>query len=112
MPDGRVLHLEPMEPASITGRVDPLVVPLPAGAAFSFLVNLKKYAAPKETIWQLDLCPGRYTLQAEYRGRGVSQLESNLDMKGIALMRYWAGTVRSAPVMFTVPSDGESIPSR
>jgi hypothetical protein len=35
-PDGRVLHLESMEPGSIAGRVDPFIVPLPAGAMFSF----------------------------------------------------------------------------
>jgi len=101
-PDGRLLHLEPMEPGLIAGRVDPLIVPLPAGASFCFFVDLKKYAAPKEKIWELEFSPGRYTVQAEYTGRAVSQLQANLDVKGIALMRYWVGTVTATPVMFTV----------
>jgi hypothetical protein len=108
IPDGRVLHLEHWEPAFIAGRVDPLIVPLPAGASFSFLVNLKEYVAPKEKIWKLQLAPGRYSLQAEYTGRAVPQSQTNLDVKGIALMPYWIGTVTSAPVVFTVPSDGGS----
>lgn len=111
-PDGQVLHLESMEPGFIAGRVDPLIVPLPAGATFSFLVNLKKYAAPKEKIWQLDFSPGRYILQADYTGRAVSPSQANLDVKGIALMPYWVGTVAAAPVVFTVSSDGENIPGR
>ena len=111
-PDGRVLHLESMEPGFIAGRVDPLIIPLPAGATFSFLVNLKKYVAPKERIWQLDFPPGDYTLQAEYTGRAVRRSQVNLDVQGIALMPYWVGTVAATPVAFTVPSHGESIPSR
>jgi hypothetical protein len=101
-PDGRVLHLDPMEPAMIAGRVDPLIVPLPAGATFSFPVDLETYVAPKENVWKIHLAPGRYRLQAEYTGRAVSMPEANLDVKGIALMHYWVGTVTAAPVVFTV----------
>jgi hypothetical protein len=105
-PDGQVLHLEPIEPAFIAGRVDPLIVPLPAGATFSFLIDLEKYAAPKEKIWKVHLAPGRYTLQAEYTGRAVSESQANLDVKGIALMHYWVGTVAATPLEFTVPAEG------
>ena len=72
-PDGRVLHLHPMEPAIITGRVDPLIVPLPAGASYSFLVDLDEYGAP--------YAPGNYTLQASYTGRAVSL--GNLDPSAV-----------------------------
>jgi hypothetical protein len=105
-PDGRVLHLESMEPGIIAGRVDPLIVPLPAGALFSFLVDLNEYAAPKEKIWQLAFPRGRYTLQAEYTGRAVPQSQANVDVRGIALMHYWVGTATSAPLVFTI-EDGE-----
>ncbi len=111
-PDGRVLHLEPLEPAMIAGRVDPLIVPLPAGATFSFLVNIEKYGAPKEKIWKLHLTPGRYTMLANYTGRAVSQSQANLDVKGVALMPYWVGTVSAVPVVFTVASDERSASNR
>lgn len=107
-PDGRVLHLMPVEPASITGRVDPLIVPLPVGATFSFLVDLEKYGVPEEKIWKLHLVPGRYTLQVGYTGKAVSL--ANLDCKGIVLMPYWGGTVTATPVVFTILSDGEKGP--
>jgi hypothetical protein len=107
-PDGRVLHLESTEPGVIAGRVDPLVVPLPAGATFSFLVDLNEYAAPKEKILQLDLLPGRYTLQAEYTGEAVPQWQADPNFQGIALMHFWVGTVTSAPLAFTVGNGGSS----
>ncbi|RXS96944.1 hypothetical protein [Silvibacterium dinghuense] len=89
LPSGQVLHLEPVEPGFIAGRVDPLIASLPVGAAFSFEVDLRKYAAPKEKIWKINFPPGSYTLQAQFTGRAVSMAEANLDFKGVALMRYW-----------------------
>lgn len=108
-PDGRILHLESMEPGIIAGRVDPLIVPLPAGAMFSFLVDLNEYAAPKEKVWDLTFPRGRYTLQAEYTGRAIPQSQANLDVQGIALMHYWVGTATAAPLVFAI-GDGESTP--
>jgi hypothetical protein len=110
-PDGRALHLESMEPGFIAGRVDPMIVPLPAGAMFSFLVDLNEYAAPKEKIWQLAFPPGRYSLQVEYTGRAVPESQANLDVRGIALMDYWVGTATAAPLVFTI-EDGDSTPDR
>ena len=75
------------------GRMDPMVVPLPAGATFTVAIDLEDYVAPKEKIWNLDLTPGRYTLSAEY---------ANLDMQGISLMPYWTGTVNSKTLPFTL----------
>jgi hypothetical protein len=94
-PDGRVLHLESMEPGFIAGRVDPLILPLPAGATFSFLVDLNEYAAPKEKIWQLTFPRGSYSLQAEYTGRAVPEPQANFDV--------WVGTVIATPLVFTIP---------
>lgn len=99
-PDGRVLHLLPKEPAIIAGRVDPLILPLPAGATHSFLVDLDEYSAPNDII-----SPGSYTLLAGYTGRAVSLV--NLDCRGIVMMPFWVGTVTATPVVFTVPPDGE-----
>jgi hypothetical protein len=111
-PDGRVLHLESRGPGLIAGRIDPLIVPLPSGASYSFLVDLDECWAPKEKILKLHLVPGSYALRAEYTGRAVSEPEANLDVKGIALMPYWVGTVTATPAMFTVPSDEGGAPGR
>jgi hypothetical protein len=108
-PDGRVLHLSPPGPCMFAGRVDPLIVPLPAGATFSFLVDLEEYSAPNE-IERLHLVPGSYTLQANYTGSGVTP--GNVDCRGIVVMPYWIGTVTATPVVFTVPPDGERTPGR
>jgi hypothetical protein len=101
-PRGKLLHLAMMAPGSIAGRVDPMVVPLPAGATFTVPIDLADYFAPKEKIWKLDLTPGRYTLSAEYAGFGVPQRAANLDMQGISLMPYWTGTVNSRTLPFTL----------
>jgi hypothetical protein len=104
-PDGRILHLQLKGPAYIAGRVDPSIVPLPVGATFSFPINLEDCISLKEKIWKMNLAPGHYSLEAQYTGTGMTQLEANLDMKGVALMSFWTGTVSSSPTAFTVPPD-------
>ena len=101
-PSSRLLHLEMTGPGAIGGRVDPMVVPLPANATFALLIDLEHYCAPSEKVWKLNLTSGHYTLRAEYTGAGVSQQATNLDMKGVTLMPYWTGTVESSIVSFTV----------
>ena len=103
MPDGKVLHLEQPGPGFIAGRVDPLIVPLPAGATISFPIDLEHCTASTEKIWKLDFPPGSYTLQAQYTGKSVAAAEANLDVKGIAPMPFWKGSAQSPPVVFTVP---------
>jgi hypothetical protein len=80
--------------------VDPLIVPIPVGAAFSIPLDLDQYwpAASKEFDYHLK--PGSYSLEAQFTGRGVSQQEANLDVKGSALMSYWRGTVTSNRLQF------------
>jgi hypothetical protein len=103
MPDGGVLHLESRGPGLIAGRVDPLVLPLPAGATFSFPIDLVSCSATQERVWELHFLSGHYSLQAQYSGRGITQPEANLDVKGIALMPFWSGSVVSKAVSFTIP---------
>ena len=100
--DGKILHLQLLEGGLIPGRIDPLIVPLPAGATFTFRVDLTKYISLKEKVWKLELGPGQYKLSAEYVGATVSQSQADLDMKGIALMPYWTGTVDSNVLPFTL----------
>lgn len=100
---GKTLPLELIGPAINAGRTDPLIVPLPEEATFALPIDLRNYYSPKAHIWKLNLSPGRYTLNAEYKGEAVSQeQEPNFDMNGIALMPYWTGTVHSNTLSFTL----------
>jgi hypothetical protein len=83
-PGKRLLHLRMRGPAAIAGRVDYMIVPLPPGASYSLQLDLKRYCAPQEEVWKLDLHRGSYMLSAEYTGVGVTR--TNSDMAGISLM--------------------------
>ena len=100
---GKVLALELKVAGIVAGRIDPLVVPLPPGATFTLPIDLADYISPKANVWELYLVAGRYTLSADYSGVGVPQQQANLDMKGISLMPYWTGSVKSNVVEFIVP---------
>lgn len=97
-------RLDMIEPGDVAGTLAPMVLPLPVGATFSFPIDLNKYwpAASKEFDYKLK--PGAYSLKAQLTGKGVSQQEDNLDVKGIALTPYWRGTVTSNQIRFEVPS--------
>jgi hypothetical protein len=101
---GKSRRLDLREPGLIAGRLDPLVLPLPTGATFSILVDLDKYWAAASNEFHYKLKTGSYSLEAQFTGKGVSQQEANLDVKGIALMPYWMGKVTSNHLQFEVPS--------
>jgi hypothetical protein len=99
---GKSRRLDLREPGAIAGRVDPLVLPVPIGATFSIPVDLDKYWAAESKEFDYKLKPGNYSLEAQFTGRGVSQQEANLDVKGIALMPYWMGSITSNRLRFEV----------
>jgi hypothetical protein len=101
---GESRRLDLREPWAIAGRVDPFVLPIPIGATFSIPVDLDKYWAAESKEFDFKLKPGTYSLEAQFTGRSVSQQEANLDVKGIALMPYWTGTVASNHLRFEVAS--------
>ena len=90
------------EPAFVAGRMDPFVLPLPTGAAFSLPIDLERYWAAASKEFDYKLQPGTYSLEARFSGRSVTQPQANLDMKGLALMPYWTGTVTSNRLQFEV----------
>jgi hypothetical protein len=99
--EGKEHHAELAEPLGlISGRLDAFVVPLPSGASLKLPLQISKciwYASGQLEDFELD--PKKhYTLQAQFTGKGVSQTEAGLDVKGIALMPYWTGTVVSNTV--------------
>jgi hypothetical protein len=100
--EGKEHHAELAEPPGVIGgRLDPFIVPLPSGASLKLPLHISKcfwYASGKLEDFEPD--PQKhYTLQAQFTGKGVSQAEANLDVKGIALMPYWTGTVVSNAVV-------------
>ncbi len=100
--DGKTIDLEPFQGGIVSGRIDPLIVPIPVGATFVLRVDLTDYMSIGEHVWQLELAPGRYKLTARYVGTPVSRREANLDMPGLALMHYWTGSVDSNTLPFSV----------
>jgi hypothetical protein len=101
---GKSRRLDLRDPSFISGRVDPLVVPLPVGAVFSIPVNLDRYWAVASAEFDYKPKPGSYALEAQFTGKGVSQQGANLDLPGIALMPYWQGTVTSNLLRFDIPN--------
>jgi hypothetical protein len=102
---GKSRPLQLREPFTIAGRVDPFVLPLPAGATFSIPVYFDKYLVmprPEESDFRLQA--GTYTLEAQFTGKGVSQQEANDGVKGVALMSYWQDTATSNLLRFEVPN--------
>jgi hypothetical protein len=97
---GKSRRLELKEPWFVAGRMGPLVVALPVGSTFSIPVDLEKYWAAASKEFDYKLKSGTYFLEAQFTARDFSQQEANLDMKGIALMPYWTGTVTSNRLQF------------
>jgi hypothetical protein len=101
-PKRKRLTLMPRRGGIIGGRIDPMIIPLPSGATYSIKLDLADYWAPEDRTWRWALHPGSYTLTGRYIGRGVPVGTTNLDMRGIALMSYWTGTIDSNILKFTV----------
>ncbi|MGB2626956.1 MAG: hypothetical protein WAK20_09210 [Candidatus Acidiferrum sp.] len=97
---GKARRLELREPFYVAGRVDPLILPLQAGSTFSIAVDLEKYWAAASNEFEYKLKPGTYFLEAQFSGRGLTQQEANLDVKGLALMPYWTGSITSNRLQF------------
>lgn len=89
----RVFNLR--EPTAVAGRLDPMILPVPIGAAFSLPVDLANYwpAATKEFEYNLR---GNYTIEARFTGEKVP---ATMDL---LLAPYWIGEVTSNRLTFEV----------
>jgi hypothetical protein len=101
-PQGKARQFDLIGPAVVAGRLDPLILPLPIGSTFSLPVDLGKYCAAQSKEFEYKFQRGTYSIQARFTGKAVTQQEANLDVKGIALMPYWTGTVTSNQLPFDV----------
>lgn len=96
---GRQHYAELAVPGIIGGRVDPFVLPLPSAASLTLPLRISNYIDSSGQVENWGTGPQKsFMVQAQFTGKGVSQAEANRDMKGIALMRYWTGTVVSNTV--------------
>ena len=84
----------------IAGRVDDFTVALPVGATYAFPVSLDQYWSEATREFGLTLAPGPHRVSARFYGNGA--MVANADMRGVALLNFWKGTVRSSVVGFEV----------
>jgi RNA polymerase sigma factor (sigma-70 family) len=84
----------------VAGRLDPFVVPLPAGGRYEFPCLLSEYIDVDVAGMDAPLAPGRYQVAVEFAGTGVPVEGTNHDSRGLALMPYWTGTIRSSSVFY------------
>jgi hypothetical protein len=87
----RTLHYKMV---GVGGRIDPFVVPMPAGSRFTLRCTFEQFSEP---MTGKGLVPGGrdQRLVAELMGEGIDDLEVNSDMKGLALIPLWQGSARS-----------------
>jgi hypothetical protein len=81
----------------VAGRVDPFVVPLPAGASYTLRCSFDDFVDP-HTLIPIDLKAKYKFIAAELVGEAITEDEVNLDTKGIALIPAWEGKARSNEV--------------
>ena len=84
----------------VAGRVDDFVVALRSGATYTFTVLLDQYWSPDTKEIPLKWAAGTHRLSARFDGRRASAI--NGDMRGIALMNFWKGSVTSPAVEYVV----------
>jgi RNA polymerase sigma factor (sigma-70 family) len=82
--------------SGVAGRLDPLVVPLLAGSSYTLRCRFDRFADP-DTAEPIDLTARDYRIAAELVGEPV--LKANPDLRGLVLMPFWQGKVRSNEVV-------------
>ena len=97
--DEKSQELEIRSPA-IAGRVDPYIVPLRAGSAYSLALRLDDFRPLKSAGERIHLKPGRYRLRAEFVGESRDHLTWRRE--GLPLLRYWPGRERSDEATFRI----------
>lgn len=90
---------------AIAGRVDDFTVALRSGSMYMLRLSLDHYWSATGD-GRLTLEPGRHRIAARLDGTGASSF--NLDTRGIGLMNFWKGTLRSNAVEFVVPQDNDA----
>jgi hypothetical protein len=103
---GATHRAELAEPAGVAGRLDPLILPLPAGAALRLPLAFSKYAVEdaEGKLERFGLVHGEtYAVTAELDGQAVRASAANLEKKGLGFVRYWTGISASNAVTVKAP---------
>jgi hypothetical protein len=87
----------------VAGRVDPLIVPLPAGSRYTLRYDLADFIDDDPTRAGRPLAAGPYWVAVELVGKVVTRDQTNQDSTGLALMPCWTGTVRSGELNVELP---------
>jgi hypothetical protein len=97
---GREFRNQLQGPGVIAGRMDPFLVMLPSDASLKLTLHRSQYS-----LFFRDTSGDHkhYSVQAQFVGEGVNQSRANLDLKGIALLHYWTGTLDSSAVLVDRP---------
>jgi hypothetical protein len=84
-----------IDPPGVAGRVDPLVIPLPAGAAFRIPLRLSRYVFHAAgQAGELDFGGQRRAIRAKLTGRRPDRSE---------LISFWTGTAVSNAITVVLP---------
>jgi RNA polymerase sigma factor (sigma-70 family) len=77
---------------AVAGRLDPFVIPLPVGSSYTLRCPLDKFVLP-DGGGRFDFTAKDYQIKVELDGQPVK--ETNPDLRGFTLMRFWKGTSQS-----------------
>jgi hypothetical protein len=81
----------------IAGRVDPFLVPLPAGASYTLRCPFNHFVDP-QSLRPIDLKARDYRISASLTGKPVTRDDVNLDTLGQTMSPCWEGTIHSNEV--------------
>ena len=86
----------------IGGRVDPFLVPLPAGASYTLRCAFKDFVDP-HSFKPADLTSKDLHINVELTGRAITRNYVNLDSMHQIAIPCWEGKIRSNEVRLQTP---------
>jgi hypothetical protein len=88
-PERLLDYVDPTTPG-VAGRVDPWLVPLPAGASYTIVLPARHFVSPGAHVPERFASPAR--VQVSLRTSGI---EPNVDTEGLQFVKPWIGTLTS-----------------
>jgi hypothetical protein len=113
---GEVHYLSYGYPAAVSGRVDPFIVPLPAGSAYQLRYPLSRFLEEKAfrpafssylSSTPFSFVKGKYKISVVIKPFLVTKENLSLDVAGLSLMHYWTGKITSGVVSCSIPWDAK-----
>jgi hypothetical protein len=85
----------------IGGRVDPFIVPLPAGSSYTLRCPFKNFV-DRKSLRPIDLQARNYRIAVSLTAKPVTKSDVNLDTLGQMMIPCWQGTIHSNEVQASV----------